>query len=579
VAAALGSGSTPYGLPSGASYLHTGGGAASSGSFGAGAGLSTDSSGLPDPMADSWTNPASGFSPGSSAAHYRLSNLHMAATNPAGHASAAAAMAAGGGAGAWQGWQASLPGSSMHRGIAGGAAPRRATPPTGTRPVSQLQQAAAYAEGALSQRLAGGGQMSHAMLSALAAGSSGSNGLSPTFTGASTQAAPDTSGLQALSLAAGELATGSSSGTAYPRGSAPTPPASSRGASGRRQEVAEAGRAAAESAAAARRTRAAQELSSARMRRALVQDSRVPEGTRSGTVSSKEGVSWGRVNNPVVYVEESGLPPSWPSIPLPLNYLHTNLPPDDGRSGRLTKQSVSALRLWMTQGYTWLSPYPTTADVSMLSVETGMSAKQLRDWFRNERKRVWLPFWQSRLSDPECLWVVQRSSGGRANIIPRHVMSRFQSYTSDLDLMTAIALDRDATEGPPPDPKPSVSGHASTRGAGAAAGSSGSASDPTGRSPGTASARSLPGTGRGSIVSQAHAPIPGLPLASGTARAPHAHGTSAAPPAMAGAGAGAGGSMLVPVGASGVAVYPTVPASHSLAGYPHTGYGLGPPHG
>lgn len=184
-----------------------------------------------------------------------------------------------------------------------------------------------------------------------------------------------------------------------------------------------------------------------RMRRALVMDQRVAEGSRTGTVSSKDGVSWGRVNNPVLYVEHSGLPASWPAIPFPRDYLMTNLPPDDGRTGRLTRAAVVSLREWMTEGRTWLSPYPTQQDIAMLSERTGMSAKQLRDWFRNERKRVWLPFWQSRLSNPECQWAVQRSSGARANIIPKSVIERFAHHSTDLDLNTAVTLELEGEAG------------------------------------------------------------------------------------------------------------------------------------
>ena len=195
-----------------------------------------------------------------------------------------------------------------------------------------------------------------------------------------------------------------------------------------------------------------------RMRRSLVHDARVAEGTRTGTVSSKDGVSWGRVNNPISFVEHSDLPESWPSVPFPRDYLVTNLPPDDARAGRLTRAAVQGLRGWMTQGRTWLSPYPTPSNIASLSERTGMSPKQLRDWFRNERKRVWLPFWQSRLSDPSCAWAVQRSSGGRANIIPKDVLERFAHYSSDLDLNTAITLDLEAAGVPRPGPAGMPSG-------------------------------------------------------------------------------------------------------------------------
>jgi len=179
----------------------------------------------------------------------------------------------------------------------------------------------------------------------------------------------------------------------------------------------------------------------ARMKRSAVFDARVAEGTRTGTVSSKDGVSWGRVNSPVVYIKSTTLPSSWPTIPYPRDYLVTNLPPDDGRAGRLTRDSIVILRKWMISGHTWLSPYPTNKDIDRLSRKTGMTAKQLRDWLRNERKRVWLPQWQTLLADGDCPWSVQRTVGGRANIIPKSVIDRYGSTSTDLDLSTAIAMD------------------------------------------------------------------------------------------------------------------------------------------
>jgi hypothetical protein len=179
----------------------------------------------------------------------------------------------------------------------------------------------------------------------------------------------------------------------------------------------------------------------ARMKRSAVLDSRVAEGTRTGTVSSKDGVSWGRVSSPVVHYRSPTLPSSWPPIPYPRDYLVTNLPPDDGRAGRLTRESIMVLRKWMISGHTWLSPYPTNKDIERLSRKTGMTPKQLRDWLRNERKRVWLPQWQTLLADNDCPWSVQRTVGGRANIIPKAVLDRYGTPSTELDLNSAIALE------------------------------------------------------------------------------------------------------------------------------------------
>lgn len=511
-------------------------------------GVNTDSSCPPAALSDPWgTGVPSmdgrgyGYSPayGQSAAARSLAAAAAIAAAAAGSQIHAFGYGTGSPLAGWAGWAGTLPPGGRGGVLLGGATSHRSTPPADPRYVAHGGMGSSTD---LAQRMGATPHVSPAMLSALAAGSRDSTGVSPTFTGTSALAAPDTSGLHALSLAAGELTTAGVPG--FAQSSSAQRPATAAAAAGQSSSSRPYprngdGRVDAWAVGEADEDGDGSAESTARMRRAMVLDSRVAEGTRTGTVSSKDGVSWGRVNNPVIYVEDSGLPPSWPRIPIPRNYLHTNLPPEDGRSGRLTKQSVATLRRWMTHGHTWLSPYPTTSDVSQLSVETGMSAKQLRDWFRNERKRVWLPFWQSRLSDPSCPWVVQRSSGGRANIIPSHVISRFESYTTELDLMTAIALDKDAVDDGSANwrsPAPEPARAAATVHVGDTA--------LVGQSPGTASARSLPGTEHGSMASQGQASMHASPMS-------HA----AVPPPR------RSSATLMPVDDVGVAVYPTVTAS------------------
>lgn len=83
-----------------------------------------------------------------------------------------------------------------------------------------------------------------------------------------------------------------------------------------------------------------------------------------------------------------------------------------------------------------------------MAVESGLSHKQLRDWFRNERKRVWLPFWQSLLSDDACAWACVRVSGGRANILPRTLAAKYEGH-EDFDIRRIAAAERSYETGEP----------------------------------------------------------------------------------------------------------------------------------
>jgi hypothetical protein len=65
-------------------------------------------------------------------------------------------------------------------------------------------------------------------------------------------------------------------------------------------------------------------------------------------------------------------------------------------SGRLQPSQVCALKLWVAHVDHWERPYPTEEDKTQLAQAYGMTLTQVSDWFRNERKRVWLPIKRTR---------------------------------------------------------------------------------------------------------------------------------------------------------------------------------------
>lgn len=60
-------------------------------------------------------------------------------------------------------------------------------------------------------------------------------------------------------------------------------------------------------------------------------------------------------------------------------------------TGRLQREQVALLKGWVAHPENWLHPYPTEADKARLACEAGLKLSQVSDWFRNERKRTWLP--------------------------------------------------------------------------------------------------------------------------------------------------------------------------------------------
>ncbi|CAN4124043.1 unnamed protein product [Withania somnifera] len=59
------------------------------------------------------------------------------------------------------------------------------------------------------------------------------------------------------------------------------------------------------------------------------------------------------------------------------------------KKGKLPKEARQILLAWWTDHYRW--PYPTEADKNSLAESTGLDAKQINNWFINQRKRHWKP--------------------------------------------------------------------------------------------------------------------------------------------------------------------------------------------
>jgi hypothetical protein len=60
-------------------------------------------------------------------------------------------------------------------------------------------------------------------------------------------------------------------------------------------------------------------------------------------------------------------------------------------SARLPPLIVLRLKIWMGCLDHWRFPYPSEEEKRALAKECGMNVTQVGNWFRNERKRVWLP--------------------------------------------------------------------------------------------------------------------------------------------------------------------------------------------
>jgi len=70
-------------------------------------------------------------------------------------------------------------------------------------------------------------------------------------------------------------------------------------------------------------------------------------------------------------------------------------------SGRLHPQQICTLKHWMADINHWEKPYPTEGEKNELAHKCTLKLTQVSDWFRNERKRLWLPLMRSLGKVPE----------------------------------------------------------------------------------------------------------------------------------------------------------------------------------
>jgi hypothetical protein len=87
----------------------------------------------------------------------------------------------------------------------------------------------------------------------------------------------------------------------------------------------------------------------------------------------------------------------WFSVP----NLYTDQQSHDRTAGsRLTLRATLELKRWLAEPAHWMYPYPSPAEKNDLAVRCDMTAVQVANWFRNERKRVWLPL--QRVAEEVC---------------------------------------------------------------------------------------------------------------------------------------------------------------------------------
>jgi len=63
------------------------------------------------------------------------------------------------------------------------------------------------------------------------------------------------------------------------------------------------------------------------------------------------------------------------------------------RRGNLPKACTNLLKKWLFDHL--FHPYPTEEEKSALSMQTGLSSKQISDWFINARRRILQPMLES----------------------------------------------------------------------------------------------------------------------------------------------------------------------------------------
>lgn len=92
-------------------------------------------------------------------------------------------------------------------------------------------------------------------------------------------------------------------------------------------------------------------------------------------------------------------------------------------AARLTPPMTLLLRAWMALPQHWHFPYPTDKQRRQLAKDCNMTETQIGNWFRNERKRVWLPLKRAadavveslREADAKLLSMVQRAQVAKLN--------------------------------------------------------------------------------------------------------------------------------------------------------------------
>uniref|UniRef100_A0AC35EUZ3 Homeobox domain-containing protein n=1 Tax=Panagrolaimus sp. PS1159 TaxID=55785 RepID=A0AC35EUZ3_9BILA len=77
--------------------------------------------------------------------------------------------------------------------------------------------------------------------------------------------------------------------------------------------------------------------------------------------------------------------PSSSSEPSLFKADYENIQPIRQYKVHVNRESAKPLQAWMNQNIN--NPYPTHSDVQKLSLQTGFSFKQIRNWFTNNRHR------------------------------------------------------------------------------------------------------------------------------------------------------------------------------------------------
>ena len=73
---------------------------------------------------------------------------------------------------------------------------------------------------------------------------------------------------------------------------------------------------------------------------------------------------------------------------MPIEYLDIRSY-DEKTSGRLPLETIMELKQWVAEH--WEDPYPSEAAKEVIASGLGLTKQQVSNWFRNERKRLWLP--------------------------------------------------------------------------------------------------------------------------------------------------------------------------------------------